>query len=133
MAMFIQSKADSAKNTSPAKTEKKDLSFTKDYMNDTPFINSAISDNKVVFVNCISDVPATKNIFLVQKADSMKESLFVEIDCSNIEVPKAFATSTYISGKTLYDFLTAAIRNNALFIKYANDTSRKYVYTINVS
>ena len=30
MAMFIQSKADSAKNTSPAKTEKKDLSFTKD-------------------------------------------------------------------------------------------------------
>lgn len=49
MAMFIQSKADSAKNTSPAKTEKKDLSFTKDYMNDTPFINSAISDNKVVF------------------------------------------------------------------------------------
>ena len=36
MAMFIQSKADSAKNTSPVKTEKKDLSFTKDYMNDTP-------------------------------------------------------------------------------------------------
>lgn len=132
MAMFIQSKADSAKNTSPVKTEQKDLSFTKDYMNDTPFINSAISDNKVVFVNCTNNVSATKNIFLVQKADSMKESLFVEIDCSNIEVPKVFATSTHISGKTLYDFLTAAIQNNALFIKYANDTSRKYVYTINV-
>ena len=132
MAMFIQSKADSAKNTSPVKTEKKDLSFTKDYMNDTPFINSAISDNKVVFVNCANNVSVTKNIFLVQKADSMKESLFVEIDCSNIEVPKIFVTSTYISGKTLYDFLTTAIQNNALFIKYANDASRKYVYTINV-
>lgn len=132
MAMFIHSRADASQNTSTKKTEKKDISFTKDYMNDTPFINSAIADDRVVFVSCTNNVSATKNIFLVQKADSMKESLFVEIDCSNIDIPKVFATSTYISGKTLYDFLTAAIQNNALFIKYANDTSRKYVYNINV-